>query len=386
MSQDSILRIPRSDSSGDYALIKVSKSGASDLDLQLIGTEGETPYVGSLTSSGIKKLRTKNYRGDDDEWVGVLSYSFDRIPESSANAEWISGLEVLAAVQGDGDEENKELHITLRKRIDSITQKLGTVVLKQDDEQAIELYEWTGMAVSKAKALEQQVSNLKSKYREAEDTINKLKAQLEDFIETKNRHDEQLIGKFVGLLNEKKSKIRSQQRLLTEAKENPDTAQEAATTEAPQKATGKSATSRRSKRKADEPPPEESESDDGFDAMDIDKKDATATLDGGSTTDERQDTPEPLEDETASEIDDEAPPRPPAPKKGGRAETISRTTKAAAAQDVKRTRNAPELSTKLEISEPPPPRELPFSKRRAAQKPVIESNEGDATDSEDDEL
>lgn len=74
-----------------------------------------------MTSSGIKKLRTKNYRGDDDEWVGVLSYSFDRIPESSANAEWISGLEVLAAVQGDGDEENKELHITLRKRIDSIT-------------------------------------------------------------------------------------------------------------------------------------------------------------------------------------------------------------------------------------------------------------------------
>lgn len=47
MSQDSILRIPRSDSSGDYALIKVSKSGASDLDLQLVGTEGETPYVGS---------------------------------------------------------------------------------------------------------------------------------------------------------------------------------------------------------------------------------------------------------------------------------------------------------------------------------------------------
>lgn len=159
-----------------------------------------------------------------------------------------------------------------------------------------------------------------------------------------------------------------------------------ATTEAPQKATGKPATSRLSKRKADEPPPEESESDDGFDAMDIDKKDVTATLDEGSTTDERQDTPQPLEDETASEIDDEAPPRPPTSKKGGRAQTISRTTKAAVTQDVKRPRNAPELSAKPEISEPPPPRELPFSKKRAAEKPVIESNEGDATDSGDDEL
>lgn len=95
--------------------------------------------------------------------------------------------------------------------------------MKQDNEQAIELYGWTGMAISKAKALEQQVSNLQLKYREAEDTINKLKAQLEDFIETKNRHDEQLIGKFVCLLNEKKSKIRSQQHLLIKAKKDPDT-------------------------------------------------------------------------------------------------------------------------------------------------------------------
>ncbi|EFR01156.1 hypothetical protein MGYG_04160 [Nannizzia gypsea CBS 118893] len=389
MSQDSILRIPRSDSSGDYALIKVSKSGTSDLDLQLVGTEGENPYIGSLRSNGIKKLRAKNYRGDDDEWIGVLSYCFDRMPESDTNAEWISGLEVLAAVQGDDNEENKELHITLRKRIDSITQKLGTVVLKQDDEQAIELFEWTGMAVSKAKTLGQQVSNLQTKYREAEETINKLKAQLEDFIETKNRHDEQLIGKFVGLLNEKKSKIRSQQRLITKAKENPDTVvqleQEAATTEVPRKQTRKPAASRRSKRKADEPPPEESESDDGFDAMDIDKKDATADVDeGSSTTDERQDTPEPLEDETASEIDDEVP-HAPAPKKGGKSEKGPKTT-TAVTSGANRTRNTRALSARPEVTEPPPPRELPFGKKRAASKPAVESNEDGETDSEDDEL
>lgn len=97
------------------------------------------------------------------------------------------------------------------------------MTLKQDDEQAIELFEWTGMAVSKANSLGEQVSTLHAKCQEAEDTINKLKTQLEEFIETKNQHDEQLIGKFVGLLNEKKSKIRSQQRLLMKAKENPET-------------------------------------------------------------------------------------------------------------------------------------------------------------------
>lgn len=76
-----------------------------------------------MKSSGIKKLRARNYRGDDDEWAAILSYSFGQIQKSNVDAEWISGLEVLASVQatGDNDEENKELHITLRKRIDSIT-------------------------------------------------------------------------------------------------------------------------------------------------------------------------------------------------------------------------------------------------------------------------
>ncbi|KAM5464750.1 hypothetical protein MauCBS54593_006843 [Microsporum audouinii] len=387
MCHDSVLRIPRSDGSGDYALIKVSKSGTSDLDLQLIGTEGENPYVGFLKSSGIKKLRARNYRGDDDEWAAILSYSFGQIQKSNVDAEWISGLEVLASVQatGDNDEENKELHITLRKRIDSITQKLGTVTLKQDDEQAIELFEWTGMAVSKANSLGEQVSTLHAKCQEAEDTINKLKTQLEEFIETKNQHDEQLIGKFVGLLNEKKSKIRSQQRLLMKAKENPETAaqleREAATTEIPQKSSRKPATSRRSKRKADEPPPEESESDDGFDAMDIDKKDNVTEVDQDSM-DERQDTPEPLEDETASELDDEGPPAP-AHKEGGGAEINRKTTPAAPSANATRNTRA---SVKPEVAKPPPPRELPFGKKRIASKPVVETNADGETDSEDDEL
>ncbi|KAK2854396.1 hypothetical protein FQN49_005135 [Arthroderma sp. PD_2] len=385
MSSESILRIPRSDSSGDYVLIKVSKSGSSDLDLQLVGTEGENPYAGSLKTSGIKKLRAKNYRGDDEEWAGILSYSFNQSQESNIDSDWLAGLEVLASVQSDSDDDeaDKELHITLRKRIDSITQKLGTVILKQDDEQAIELFEWTGTAVSKAKTLGEQVSTLQAKCREAEDTIKKLKAQLEEFIEAKNQHDEQLIGKFVGLLNEKKSKIRSQQRLLAKAKDNPEIAAEMEQEDAAEKPSRKPAKSRQSKRKADEAPPEESESEDGFDKMDVDKPVNAVEEDENNSTDERQDTPEPLEDETASEIDDEAPPAPP-PKKGGKAEARGKTAPAPAPA-AKVTRNTRGSSAKPQTAEPPPPRELPFGKKRAPPKPVVETK-GDETDSEDDEL
>lgn len=51
----------------------------------------------------------------------------------------------------------------------------------------------------------------------AEETITKLNTQLEDLVQAKNDHDDQLVAKFVQLLNEKKLKIRNQQRLLASA-------------------------------------------------------------------------------------------------------------------------------------------------------------------------
>ena len=47
MVDETILRIPRSDSAGDFVLVNVSKSGSSGLNLKLAGTEGENPYVAS---------------------------------------------------------------------------------------------------------------------------------------------------------------------------------------------------------------------------------------------------------------------------------------------------------------------------------------------------
>jgi DNA double-strand break repair and V(D)J recombination protein XRCC4 len=55
----------------------------------------------------------------------------------------------------------------------------------------------------------------------AEETINKLNGQLEELINAKSEHESQLISKFVQLLNEKKLKIRNQQRLLASARVDP---------------------------------------------------------------------------------------------------------------------------------------------------------------------
>lgn len=44
---ESILRISRSDSEGGHVLVNVSSDGSSALDLRLLATEGENPYIGT---------------------------------------------------------------------------------------------------------------------------------------------------------------------------------------------------------------------------------------------------------------------------------------------------------------------------------------------------
>ncbi|EEP79223.1 predicted protein [Uncinocarpus reesii 1704] len=261
MAPERVLRIPRSDSLDEFILIKTSKSGKNKLDLSLVATEGENPYTGSIKTSQISKLRAKNYRGSDDEWAGILSYVFNQNQDAIESEDWTTGLETVAIVKSmdgeDDDEGDKEILITLRKRIDSITlilqQRLGSITLKQDDDQAIQLFDWTGIAVAQANDVSNEVFSLKAKYRDSESTISHLNAQLEELIQAKKEHDDQLIAKFAQLLNEKKLKIRNQQRLLATAKVDPAKVAEleaANTGKKPRKADA----SRKTKRKAQEPP------------------------------------------------------------------------------------------------------------------------------------
>lgn len=78
-----------------------------------------------MKTSQINKLRAKNYRGSDEEWAGVLAYVFNQDRDAIKSEDWTKGLEVVATVKSTGDEDDeesdKEIVITLRKRIDSIT-------------------------------------------------------------------------------------------------------------------------------------------------------------------------------------------------------------------------------------------------------------------------
>lgn len=103
----------------------------------------------------------------------------------------------------------------------ALQQRLGSITLPQNDDETIQLFEWAGEATTRADELEHQASSLIGRFSTAEDTINKLNRQLEELINAKSEHESQLISKFVQLLNEKKLKIRNQQRLLAFARVDP---------------------------------------------------------------------------------------------------------------------------------------------------------------------
>ncbi|KAL4949943.1 hypothetical protein BDW69DRAFT_66251 [Aspergillus filifer] len=347
MSSARVLRIRRSDEADSHILLRVSRSDSTALELHLTATEGESPYTTTLKQSQLTKLKAHNFQGSDDTWEEAVLHVLG-LQEDTTNNPALFGIEASASILGDG-ESDKELLITVLKRIQSITQKLGSFTLPQNDEKSIELFEWTGIAISRADTYEERFSSLLDRVRTADDTITLLNKQLEEFVDSKNQHEQQLMSDFVQLLNEKKLKIRNQQRLLASAKvdtEKLSTLHLAASTDD----IARDTKGRNPKRAADTLG-DETDSEEGFGETSIDKSEQPVN---GSADEEADDggrsTPQPLEDDDSTTSDDEGS----APSIGG-------------SQRGKERRQ--EVQTRTKARSPPPRRELPFA-RRTEKKPA----------------
>jgi len=82
----------------------------------------------------------------------------------------------------------------------------------------IELFDWNLIAANDRDNAERRVQDLQQRLDEQQKTLNKLNAQLQELVEAKKRHEDELLEKFRHLLNSKKAKIRDQMRLLSTAK------------------------------------------------------------------------------------------------------------------------------------------------------------------------
>ncbi|KAM3540820.1 hypothetical protein ARSEF1564_006236 [Beauveria bassiana] len=346
-----VLKVPQSDNDKAFVLLQASSSGRRPLDLKLIGTEGEAPYVVKIKHDRVPALKVKNSHLSDTEWGSLLEDFFDQKPLKDINA--------TATVQSEAS-----ITITIRKQVQGITQRLGTITLSHDANEAIELFEWCAASADAVVASNEATTQIQSKATELEASIHQLKDQLEELLKAKDEDETALLQKFRDLLNEKKVKIREQQKVLASGsfsapkQEEPREPSPEPGPEAPKTKTRgrKPAATRARKRKATAPAKEESDEEDVAgeqspiksepeDTDDGQTTEATASVDGDS--DEDEEMADNGEDGEAA-----APPRESSPPK--------------------------------KTAAPPPKRALPFANRKPKQapKPVAQADGAD-TDSDD---
>lgn len=140
-----VLRIPQHGDADKYVLVHVSSSGKAELDLKLVGTEGNAPYFLSckpqeeqfrnspeyLTISQSKltvsfsiivkhnrsaSLKTKNCPCSQNDWDNILSMLLLGKPVEDEEIDVYKGLEIIADV-----EDQVSISLTIRKRIEGIT-------------------------------------------------------------------------------------------------------------------------------------------------------------------------------------------------------------------------------------------------------------------------
>lgn len=224
-----------------------------------------------------------------------------------------------------------------------------------------------------------------------EKEVEDLQTQLNEFIDAKKTDEAGLMEKFRDLLNEKKVKIREQQRLLAAAPQalSPQAEEEVVAT------AGRSPDvkieegvrghapkpSRRSKRKTITPV---EESDGEFEAMEVDEqKDAPARDSEDDRTTEGSDG-----DVTASEGEDEEPPATGASTRSGKGK-LKKDEEVPAPRAATRSTDDKEAAEEEKKNDeaPPPKRELPFAGRSTWSKPASKPAPKEESETEsDDEL
>lgn len=298
--------------------------------------------------------RAENYGGTPEEWFSILQYAFIFPSNAVLPSTMRDSLEIVAQRTGVGSEAS--LSITLRTRVEDIERRLGQVKLSYStDTDDVDLFGWTSQAVASRDDLSAKLSEKEISLNEAARRIESLRKRLDELIVAKEEHETQMLSKFALLLNEKKLRIRTQQRHIAEA-------------DRPTKAGASNNTSKASRKRKQDPERPVSDTGDESEAFEAPKFD-NMQVDKDTDQSEQART---TSTDTETDVDEEFSP-------------AQRTTVTPDPQS----RNAPSAT--------PPPRSLPFggkSKDTTVQteKPADISmsnageDDGDETASEDDEL
>ncbi|KAI1489807.1 hypothetical protein F5X96DRAFT_591303 [Biscogniauxia mediterranea] len=363
MGDYQVLRFPISGQDGGSFLLEVSSHGSRPLDLKLVGSESTAVFTIKLRHRKISDYKAANGPCTDEEWERILTSVF-------VEQQPVPDIEVRADVQSNAS----SVSLSFRKNIQGITQRLGSIKLDENDKAEISPFDWCVCAIAARTKVAEDLAAATANIKSLENTVNELKDQLDELIKAKDEHETELLEKFRDLLNEKKVKIRQQQRLLASASIDPD---KLVNVGASQNTLARAAEASRSgKRKAIK---EESDSSDaGFERMDTEDTSTAGALPDQESDGEGQAT---TEEDTPSETDSEPEPVPAPPKSEKSTATATKPTTRTKAPK----RPAVPSTVADSDEEPPPRRVLPFKGKKAAapSPPKPEPADDEETESDD---
>ncbi|KAL6910410.1 hypothetical protein GGI43DRAFT_10466 [Trichoderma evansii] len=351
MATTRVIRLPRDDDESAHVLIQVASKGSKPLDVKLVGTEGEAPYVATLKHDRIASFQVPNCPVSESEWQSILQSLFALQPAADIQA--------TASVRSE-----TSLSITVRKRVQGITQRLGSIELEYDGNESIELFNWCAESIDALVQSNAALAEAAAHAKELETTVTELKAQLDELVTSKQEDETALLQKFRDLLNEKKVKIREQQKVIAAGSfpNSQSASQRVSQTSDPQPSRAP-APSRPRKRKVQAAASSLNEPEN--DEMEVDVKIKSEPEDS-----EPENTPEDTADDTASGDSDE--------DDNGDEDNGSGDNSETGADNV--SKPAPKAPPKKANEQPPPPRSLPFTKKKAPAKPAATGNETDSDD------
>lgn len=114
MNASRIVRIQVANATQDYVVLQSNSIGPEALDLQLVGTDEEAAYVGSIKHNAHAELRSNPVNINNDDWTCALSSVFAPNDHMAPKAD----IEVLAKVDAD------RMTLIIRKNVQSITVSL----------------------------------------------------------------------------------------------------------------------------------------------------------------------------------------------------------------------------------------------------------------------
>ncbi|KAI1095088.1 hypothetical protein F5B19DRAFT_366284 [Rostrohypoxylon terebratum] len=364
MAEVSILRFPISGKESEYFLLEVSSNGSRPLDLKLIGSESTAVFTTKLRHKRVQDYKAQKEPCRDEEWEDILTSTF-------INQNPIPGVQVRADLSSDGE----FITLSFRKNIKDITRLLGTIRLEEDGNTEISPFDWCVSAIGAREKAQEDLAAAIAKTQLVEDSLKELRDQVDDLIKAKEEDEAVLLEKFRDLLNEKKVKIRQQQRLLASVNVDPDKLANVSGGRNKEKRIAQS--SRVSKRKIKEEP---ESSDVELERMDIEEEDD----DGGAQPDivEDRDT---TADETASgtSTDDEPAP-PPVKSRKTKAQAPRKNARASASASAKAKHETHKSNSSGDDSDELPPRRvLPFMKNKQPAAPAPKPVDDDETESDE---